>query len=162
MHLAIGKTEKPNMPEWNSELERFMAYWFSGLVKGLESVDQESREAILAECGKACARSYTLQVFRDAKRHSADLDAFLGHLAARFPEATYERLDAHTIRVTYVRCECDLVKCGLISSPILCECSVRNLQENFYRSLGTPVSVTIEASILGGDLQCVFLVTMED
>ncbi len=150
------------MPEWDPELERFMTYWFSGLVRGLESVNQQSRETILAECGKACGRSYTIQVFQDARRHSADLNAFLDHLATSFPEATYERLDAHTIRVTYVRCECDLVKCGLVSSPILCECSAHNLQENLQQSLGTPVSVTIETSILGGDPQCVFLATMED
>jgi hypothetical protein len=162
MHLVTKRTEKPDMPEWDSELKHFMTHWFSGLIEGLESVNQESRETILTECGKTCARSYTLQVFQDARQHSTDLDTFLGHLATRFPEAAYERLDAHTIHVTYIRCECDLVKCGLVSSPILCECSARNLQENFYHSLGTPVLVTIEASILGGDPQCVFLVTLED
>jgi hypothetical protein len=150
------------MPEWDPELERFMTYWFSGLVRGLERVDQESRETILAECGQACARSYTLQAFQDTRQHSTGLETFLAHLATSFPEAIYERLDAHTIRATYVRCECDLVKCGLVGSPILCECSACNLQENLEQSLGASVSVTIKASILGGDPQCVFVATIED
>jgi hypothetical protein len=143
-------------------LKQFMTYWFSGLLNGLEKVDQKTRETILRECGKACAHSYTVQVFQDAKRHSADMDTFLAHLAVKFPEATYERTDSHTIRVSYDRCECDLVKCGLVKSPIICECSAHNLEENFERSLGTPVAVAIESSILRGEPCCAFLVSLEE
>ena len=149
------------MSKWDEGLKRFMTYWFSGLLNGLGEVDQKARETILRECGKACAHSYTVQVFQDAKRHSADMDTFLAQLAVKFPEATYEKTDSHTIRVSYDRCECDLVKCGLVTSPIICECSAHSLKENFERSLGTPVAVAIESSILRGEPCCAFLVSLE-
>ena len=150
------------MSEWDEGLKRFMTYWFSGLLDGLEKVDQKARETILRECGKACAHSHTVQIFQDAKRHSADMDTFLAQLAVKFPEATYERADSHTIRVRYDHCECDLVKCGLVKSPIICECSAHNLCENFERSLGTSVAVAIESSILRGEPCCAFLVSLEE
>jgi predicted ArsR family transcriptional regulator len=150
------------MPKWDEGLKQFMTYWFSGLLNGLEEVDQKTRETILRECGRACAHSYTVQVFQDAKRHSADMDTFLAHLAVKFPGATYERIDSHTIRVSYNNCECDLVKWGLVKSPIICECSAHNLEENFERSLGTPVAVAIESSILRGEPCCAFLVSLEE
>ena len=146
------------MPKWDEEFAHFMKHWFAGLMDGLEGVDDVARATILRECGIACARSYTAQVFEDARRHSASVDAFLARLGARFPEATYERIDRYTIRVRYSRCECDLVKCGWVESPLICECSAYNLQENFERALGTPVVVTIESSILLGGARCEFLV----
>jgi hypothetical protein len=138
-----------------------MTYWFSGLMSGLESVDQPTRKAILRECGKACAESYTAEVFQDARERSTDMEAFLTVLAAKFPEATYEQLASGTIRVCYTRCACDLVKCGLVKSSLICECSAYNLQENLERAWGIPVSVTLATSILQGAPQCVFLVSSE-
>ena len=73
-----------------------------------------------------------------------------------------ERIDSHTIRVRYDHCECDLVKCGLITSPIICECSAHNLVENFEQSLGTSVAVAIESSILRGEHCCAFVVSLEE
>ena len=144
---------------WDEELERFMGYWFSGLMSGLEEVDAEARGTILRECGKACADSYTAEVFEQARQDSADLDGFLARLGRKFAEATYERIDSHAIRVSYGHCACDLVQCGLVDSPAICECSAYNLQENFARALGTPVAVTMRSSILQGAARCVFLVS---
>jgi predicted ArsR family transcriptional regulator len=147
--------------EWDEERERFFRYWFSGLVSGLGAVDGEARGTILRECGKACADSYTAELFQQARRDSADLDGFLARLSIKFPEATYESVDAHTLRVSYDRCACDLVQCGLVDSPVICECSAYNLQENFARALGKPVVVTMRSSILQGAARCVFLVSLE-
>ncbi len=148
------------MLEWDEGLQHFMTYWFSGLIEGLEEVDDEARETILRACGKACAHSYTVERFREAKRDSANLDGFLAQLAGKFPEARYEKIDLHTIRVNYDYCGCDLVKCGLVKSPLICECSAHSLQENFERSLGTPVAVAIESSLLRGGACCTFLVSL--
>jgi predicted ArsR family transcriptional regulator len=150
------------MAELENGLQQFLAYWFSGLMAGLEGIDEPARSHVLHECGKACARSYTAQVFREAQQISADLDAFLEHLSLRFPEAQYERLDSHTIQVTYNQCACDLVTLGLVTSPLLCECSAANLRENFEQALGTPASVTVESSILRGGPRCVLMVSLED
>jgi hypothetical protein len=150
------------MPEWDEEVKRFMTHWFSGLMNGLESVDEPARTAILRECGKACARSYTAEVFQDARKRSADMEAFLSSLAVKFPEATYTQLTSRTIRVCYTQCACDLVIYGLVKSPLICECSAYNLQENFERALGISVTVMLETAILEGAPQCAFLVSLEE
>lgn len=82
-------------------MKHFMTYWFSGLMNGLESVDKPARKAILRECGKACAQSYTAEIFQEAREHSADMEAFLTSLTVKFAEATYEQLTPRTIRVRY-------------------------------------------------------------
>jgi hypothetical protein len=149
------------MSEWDNGFKDFLTYWFAGFADGLAKVDERAREAILGECGKACARSYTAQVFQDARQRSTDLDGFFVYLADRFPGATYERTDARTMRVRYASCECDLVKRGLVTSPMLCACSAHNLKENLEQSLGVPVCVAIESSILRGGTHCVLVASFQ-
>jgi predicted hydrocarbon binding protein len=146
------------MPESKEELKQFMQFWFTGLVNGLEKVDEPAREAILQECGKACARSYTAAVFK--WKDSDDMETFLAALGARFRGATYELISSETIRVRYSRCACDLVETGLVDSPVICRCSAHNLRENFERALEKPVTVTLESSILQGASRCEFLVSL--
>ncbi len=148
------------MPEADEELKQFMSFWFRGLTSGLERVDASAREAILSECGKACARSYTAAVFMQARRNSDGMSGFLTALASSFPGARYELIGADRIRVLYSECGCDLVESGLVTSPLLCECSAHNLRENFEQALERPVSVTLERSILQGASECEFLVSL--
>jgi hypothetical protein len=149
------------MAEIEKNVHAFLNEWFAGLLQGLEALDGPSQSKVLHECGKACARSYTAQVFREAKQDSVDMATFLQALSRRFPEASYEQVGSNVIRVTYARCGCDLVRLGLVTSPILCECSAANLCENFEQALGVPASVTIESSILRGEPQCVLVVSLE-
>jgi hypothetical protein len=144
----------------DEELRQFLGFWLSGLMSGLESVDEPARETILRECGKACARSYTAGVFQEARKNSTDMESFLATLAERFPGATYELLSAETIRVRYANCACDLVETGLASSPLICECSAHNLRANFEQALERPVGVTLERSILRGANECELLVSL--
>ena len=150
------------MGEWDGGLKDFFTHWFSGLVEGLEGVDAASRTVILSACGKACAHSYTVQIFQEARQNSSSIDSFLEALAVRLPAACYERVGPNSIRVTYRECGCDLVRLGLVSSPLLCECSAHNLQENLECSWGRVASVEIQTSILRGGEQCVLTVTMAE
>ena len=97
----------------------------------------------------------------ESRAESADLDAVFTYLADRFPGATYERTDARTMRVRYATCECDLVRHGLVTSPMLCACSAHNLKENLEQSLGVPVSVAIESSILSGGTHCLLVASLQ-
>jgi hypothetical protein len=146
--------------EMNQELRHFFTCWFSGWAQGLETLDAASRTRMLHACGKACAASYTLQVFREAKAASTDLNTFMQELSLCFPDARYEWDGLDTILVTYLACGCDLVRFGLVNSPLLCECSTENLKENFQAALGKPVSVVLESSILRGGAQCILKVTL--
>lgn len=145
-------------------LTDFLSYWFSGFAKGLETLDAPSRTAMLRECGQACARSYTAQVFRECwQRACGDMTRFLAELATRFPGATYTQTAADTLQVRYAAtCGCDLVRRGWVRSPALCECSVHNLQANLEAALGTPVAVTLQTSPLRGGEACVFEVTLRN
>jgi len=142
------------------EGNKFLVYWFAGWAKGLAELDKQSRLKMLEACGLACARSYTLQVFREAKEASTDMASFLENLARRFPEANYEQVDPVTIRATYRRCACDLVEAGLVTSPLLCDCSAANLRANFEAALGIRATVKVAGSILRGGGTCELIVKL--
>lgn len=150
------------MDEIDSSLKNFFTHWFAGYARGMEQLDETSREKMLQECGRACAQSYTVPIFRQARESSPNLDAFLQNLSDRLPGAHYERVGAHAVRVTYDNCGCDLVRLGLVRSPALCACSVANLRENLEQSLGVAVAVEIESSILRGGTECVFLASLAE
>jgi hypothetical protein len=140
----------------------FLTYWFSGLINGLEQVDENSQNTIMQACGMACAQSYTARVFQQARQQSSDLENFLALLAVKFPGASYQLINERTISVKYKECACDLVKQGWVKNPILCKCSANNLQQNFESALKQPVQVRLNSSILGGAELCEFEVWLED
>jgi len=150
------------MDEIEKGLREFLDYWFAGFVRGIDSLDEPSQRKVLSECGKACAQSYTVQVFRDVKQNSVDIDSFLQNLSRRGSGSTYERIGSNMIKATYSQCGCDLVRLGLVKSPTLCECSAANLRENLQQSLGVSASVTVESSILRGGTHCVLIASLQD
>jgi len=150
------------MDEIEKGLKEFLDYWFAGCMRGIEMLDEPSQRKVLHACGKACADSYTAQVFRQVKQNSPDLDSFLQNLSRRGSGSRYERMGPNTIRATYNQCGCDLVRLGLVKSPILCECSAANLRENLQQALGISTSVAVESSILRGGTHCVLIVSLED
>jgi len=150
------------MDEIEKGLREFLDYWFAGFVRGIDSLDEPSQRKVLYECGKACAQSYTVQVFRDVKQNSVDIDSFLQNLSRRGSGSTYERIGSNMIKATYSQCGCDLVRLGLVKSPTLCECSAANLRENLQQSLGVSASVTVESSILRGGTHCVLIASLQD
>lgn len=150
------------MDEIEKGLREFLDYWFAGFVRGIDSLDEPSQRKVLYECGKACAQSYTVQVFRDVKQNSVDIDSFLQNLSRRGSGSTYERIGSNMIKATYSQCGCDLVRLGLVKSPTLCECSAANLRENLQQSLGVSASVAVESSILRGGTHCVLIASLQD
>ncbi len=142
------------MDEMDPSLREFLVYWFSGLLQGLEELDEAGRKKVLHACGRACAQSYTAQRFRKDRQSTTDMDAFLQKLARSFPGASYDWDGDRMIRVTYRQCGCDLVRLGLVKAPSFCECTVANLSENFRQALGVPVTVVLETSILRGSARC--------
>ena len=149
------------MDEIDKGLKEFFDYWFVGFSRGIETLDEPSQRKVLHECGKACAQSYTVQIFRQVKQNSANLESFLLNLSKGSSGSRYERIDSKTIKATYDNCGCDLVRLGLVKSPTLCECSAANLRENLEQSLGISASVAVESSILRGGTHCVLIATME-
>jgi predicted ArsR family transcriptional regulator len=144
----------------DNDQKEFLGWWFSGFADGLEKLDDEQRTILLRACGKACAASYTANLFRETWQQNADLPQFLEQLSEKFPGGSYRLIDEHTLSVSYRECGCDLVKLGWIKTPLLCGCSANNLQQNFEAALAVPVGVEILTSILDGQDQCTFLVSL--
>jgi len=144
----------------DNDQKEFLGWWFSGFVDGLEKMDGDQRTILLRACGKACAASYTANLFRETWQQNADLPQFLEQLSEKFPGGSYRLIDEHTLSVSYRECGCDLVKLGWVKTPLLCGCSANNLQQNFEAALAVPVGVEIQTSILDGQDQCTFLVSL--
>jgi hypothetical protein len=139
----------------------FFRYWFGGFEHSLDELDEAARARILGNCGRACAQSYTVSIFREVWQASASFEDFLQRLSRRLPDGHYELIGANTLRATYNRCGCDLVGLGFVKSPALCECSAANLRENLEAVIGKPVAVVIENSILRGAEKCLLTATIE-
>ncbi len=134
--------------------------WFSGLMEGLQEVDEETRKKILAKCGQACAQAHSVEIFKKAWENSNDIDNFLENLNQQFGEVKYERKNDDTLSVTYPRCFCPLVNLGFVNSPSLCDCSPSWLKENFETVLDKPVTVISEETVSRGGKACRFTVTI--
>ena len=86
------------MDDIEKGLRDFLDYWFAGLMQGLDDLDELARKTILHRCGSACAKSYTVHVFREAKQTSTTMDSFLQNLAQQFPGAHDEQANPNTIQ----------------------------------------------------------------
>ena len=150
------------MDQKDDELNNFLTHWFAGFSSGIDSLDANSRQKILNECGKACARSYTIDIFKKARQDTGNLDEFLNRLHEILPDGNFELLESGTIRATYHRCGCDLVRLGLVGSPNLCECSAASFAENLKSAFDVPVSVEIESSILRGAQSCILIASFDE
>ena len=139
---------------------KFLEYWFAGFNKSIELLDDEAREKIFRECGKACSDSYTKQIYIDEYNSSDSLGDFLERLKVRFPEVSFKVIkDNEIIELTYNFCACDLVKNEYITSPLMCECSRQSLLYNWSSVFGEGnIEVELKQSILEGKPNCKFLI----
>ena len=140
--------------------DKFLDYWFIGFNKSIELLDDESRDNIFRECGKACSDSYTKQIYIDEYNAAESFDDFLNRLKIRFPEVSFKVIEKNEIiELTYNYCACDLVNDGYITSPLMCECSRQSLLYNWSSVFGEgKVKVELLQSILEGKPCCKFLI----
>lgn len=144
----------------DQEQEHFLKHWVGGVFAGIEDLDNAAQERFFTACGQACGDSYTVRIFREAQAESSSLESFLTRLGEKFPEASYRLFDDGQIEVTYHACGCDLVRLGWVKTPLLCQCSLRNLAYNFSQALSREVRVECKQSILMGDDFCKFFVSI--
>jgi len=140
--------------------DNFYKYWFNGFNKSIEQLDDEAREKIFKECGKACSDSYTKQIYINEYKSSKSFNDFLDRLKIRFPEVSFKVINENeTVELTYNFCACDLVKNGYITSPLMCDCSRQSLLYNWGAVFGeSNVEVKIQQTILENKENCKFLI----
>ena len=137
----------------------FLKEWFSGLMKGIERLNDETWPKILEMTGRACAQVHSIDMFKESWNNTNNLDEFIDRINVLMEEEIYQVIDESTIKVSYSECKCPLVISGLIDSPVICECSPNWLMENFERILGNNIAVTTKQTILRGSKTCEFLVS---
>ena len=138
----------------------FLKEWFSGLIKGIEKLNDETWPKILEMTGRACAQVHSGDMFKESWNKTRNLDTFLDRINLLMEEEIYQKINETTIKVSYSECKCPLVISGLIESPVICECSPNWLMENFEQILDNNVLVTTKQTILRGAKTCEFLVSL--
>ena len=140
--------------------DKFFDYWFNGFNKSIELLDDEARENIFRECGKACSDSYTKQIYIEEYSAANSFEDFLDRLKIRFPEVSLKVIkENEIIELIYNYCACDLVKDGYISSPLMCDCSRQSLLYNWSSIFGEGnIEVELIQSILQGKPCCKFMI----
>ncbi len=144
----------------DENLVTFLKDWFSGLMKGIEKLNDETWPKILEMTGRACAQVHSGDIFKESWNNTRNLDAFVERINHLNNEKIYQKISETTIKVSYSECKCPLVISGLIESPIICECSPNWLMENFENIFGNNVTVTTKQTILRGSKSCEFLVSL--
>ncbi|MHA2226288.1 MAG: hypothetical protein ACXAC8_13855 [Candidatus Hodarchaeales archaeon] len=151
-------SDKRPDPEWDSEFKNFLKQWFSGLLEGIEKVNDDTWPDVLKMTGRACARIHSVDSFKSKWEDSKNLDEFIAKINESRNGDSFEKIDNNTISVSYTQCYCPLAKYGLVNSPILCNCSPNWLIENFEAIFEKSVTVTTKNTILNGAKTCNFIV----
>ncbi len=145
----------------------FFSHWFRGFGEALDELSTKDKEALFRNCGRACSDSYSRKMYVEAFERSGSLEEFIKELKARFDEMDIRIIEdgdsaGKKVEIIYNFCACDLVRQGYVNSPELCECSRQSLLYNWGVFEDKEVTVKREASILGGDSHCKFIVTLAD
>jgi hypothetical protein len=125
-------------------------------------MDEADIEKLARFCGRACADSYTRNVYTEESKLSKTIDDLVGRLCIRFPEMEIARIDDTKLMIAYKKCMCNLFLDGFIRDGSFCRCSRENLLANWEAVIGQGnVSVAIESTIQSGSDRCEFLVTLD-
>ena len=148
-----------NNPQGDAQTKDFLKEWFSGLMEGIERLNDETWPKLLEMTGRACARVHAVELFEKTWEDSNNIDDFIININESMDEKIFKKIDDNTLSVTYLACKCPLVNMNLVNSPLLCNCSPNWLMENFETIFGKPVTVKTEKTILRGDKSCNFTIS---
>ncbi|MFX1506031.1 MAG: hypothetical protein ACFFDC_07940 [Promethearchaeota archaeon] len=160
MKIQSKKTNNENF-EWSLEFKQFLKEWFSGLITGIERMNDSTWPKVLELTGRACARIHSNALFWETWESTRNLEDFIRKMNKFYEEKIFEIIDENTISACYSKCTCPLVKHGLVDSPLLCNCSPNWLVENFGSILKKSVTITTKNTILRGAKSCKFIISIE-
>jgi len=127
----------------------------------LEAASADARKQFIDSCAASCSASYSRGVYERAFSGGLSLADALAELRRAFADFDFTVISERSVEIRYSRCACDLVVDSLVSSPILCLCSVKSCLLNWEAIYGEGnVQVELKESILRGDERCLLSVTL--
>jgi hypothetical protein len=149
--------------DFDNKTKHFFQIWFGALISGVKEIDPESVSLVFKYTGEKCAESFAKNTFLETWKESQSLESFIGGLNQKIGDGAelFQIIDESTIEATYPRCFCPLVDFGLISSPLICNCSNSWLESNFKDAMGKSVLVDRLESVRGGSDKCRFRIKLE-
>jgi hypothetical protein len=132
-----------------------------GIMKGVFALDEEARNKVLEEMGKACYEGF--KEFVGTPPTGMDIESACEWLARTVPhnrrfqkagDTLYWEAD---VKDTYGGCMCILVRLGIIEpSPELCVCSTNYNKRALEEMTGKTVEGELVESVNSGARNCVY------
>ncbi len=156
---AFAAEEQTMENDKENRVQQFAQRWVGDVLRGLdEMVDQKTKEAILENCGRSCARDHLL---KEAQKCRGDLNKWLEMFNSwNGVEARY--VSENEVSVAYRfsdsgRCFCPIAGENAPEVPgSLCNCSRGWLMEVFDTVTGKPTRVEVLETIKRGGEACRF------
>ena len=142
------------------EMSKRIEKWIIHLTAALdEHIDEKTRAKVLEQCGRQCQSQSFVQKARSIYQKSKNIDEFLNKFAKVYKHLHRE---GDNIYIIYPKCYCSHVNKipPRKLSATYCNCSRGWAKELFEGALGRPIKVTMEKSIVKGDDQCKFKITL--
>lgn len=158
------KTSFDSIADFDNKAKHFFQIWFGALIKGVEQIDEESVSLVFKYTGEKCAESFAKNTFLETWKESQSLESFIGGLNQKIGDGAelFQIVDTNKIEATFPRCFCPLVDFGLISSPLICNCSNSWLKSNFKDAMGKEVVVDRLESVRSGSDKCRFRISYQE
>ena len=132
-----------------------------GITKGVFELDEEARNKVLEEMGRACYEGF--QEFVGTPPKGMDIESACEWLNNSVPHNRRFQRAGDTIyweadiEDTYGGCMCALVRLGIIEPrPELCICSTHYCKRAFEEMTGKPVEGELVETVSSGSRNCVF------
>jgi hypothetical protein len=137
--------------------DMFKETWVLTLMENMEKdVDSATRERLMNDCGRACARRSGL--LKTAEKFRGDMAGFIQTLGPQVGKDLC-RLEGETVHWGYPRCYCELVADGPERLPeSYCLCSAGWVLEVFEIVADRRVRVEVVQTIKRGAPDCRFII----
>jgi predicted hydrocarbon binding protein len=125
------------------------------IVKGLDSLDEETTRGIMERCGEACAETGDLGLAMKIAEETEDIDQIIAKANDEIAWCGRWTREGGTITAVCATCGCHLVMRGIVElSGTFCLCSRGWVKAVFEALLKRPVRVELEKAIGRGDDVC--------
>ncbi|MDF1618708.1 hypothetical protein [Petrocella sp. FN5] len=145
-------------------MSEYLAEWFQGFEKGINSLDQKAKESFFYSCGSNCVERGVKKVYEELYIDSGKkLDTFFLRLNEMKTVGGEIINPGKVYDITFCHCICELHRRGYIHSDCICECSRQSII-HVMKSLEPELQMQVDkiSTVLGGGKECRFRISIEE